>query len=194
MATTFFQEILQINRDINLEYRESKAPLFITNFRVNRRRNRLRKIINKINKNILPTELLKEYSLYIYNIMEAGDGNYYKHCAMVEPYDRESPTERLIISFKIDIKADVCILASFSDIDNTGKNYICTYTLYSNGNMNTRFSEENVSMLKSDPITEYPWNMYEVNDMVKSTVCKTIMEDIVTCLLDEVERSERINL
>lgn len=194
MATTFFQEILQINRDINLEYRESKAPLFITNFRVNKRRNKLRKIINKINKNILPTELLKEYSLYIYNLMEVGDGSVYKHCARVEPYDRESPTERLIISFKVDIKDEAFILASFSDIDNTGKNYICTYTLYSKGNMDTRFSEENISVLKSDPITEYPWNIYEINDMIKSTVCKTIMEDIVSCLLDEVERSERINL
>lgn len=191
MATTFFREILEINRDINLEYRNSKLPLFITNIRVNKRRRRLRKIINKINRNILPTELLREYSYYVLNVINDGE---YKHCTSVEPYDQQSPEERLILTFKINITSGVHILASFVDIDNSGKNYLATYSMLKHGSIETRFSEENISVLQANPITEYPWNMYEINDMVKSSVCKIIMEDIISCLLDEVERSERINL
>lgn len=193
METTFFQEILQTNRDINLAYRKSKLPVFIKNILTNKQRKKLKNIIKKIeDTNYLPTELLKEYTKYVYNIMDQGT---YKHCHQIIPYDPNEPNKRYIITFYVPVDGDnfSTIIASFTDINETGVNYLCNYSVINGGN-NFRFSEENVSILRKEEVTPHPWKSDELNKNIKSIVCDTIIKDIVSSLMDEVERSERINL
>ena len=47
MEKFLLTDIIKLNRDINFDYRDSKQPLFIKNFILKQRRNKLRKIIDR---------------------------------------------------------------------------------------------------------------------------------------------------
>ena len=174
MEKLLLTDLIEINRDINFDYRDSKQPKFIKNIIVKKRRNKLRKIVDTItNNNTISSELLSQYFLHLE--LTYPPNGLYKHCRNIEYINREKGIKST--TFCIDIN-EYKILATFTDNKDL---FDITYSLYINGQMKTRFCDPDVEFIINKHIVdenEMPWRGRVEQECVRDTVCITILNDI----------------
>jgi len=184
----FISEIININKDINMEYRTSKKPKFAKDFIVKQRRKKLKKTIETIKNHIyLPADLFAEYIKEI-------NANYdkHQHCINVTPV--ESNTDLLSATFKIRVEEHDLYVTVGPEVEDNSS-YIVRYLYSKGGNTLFSFTEENITFFEDEKryeTEEYPYKSHVVNDVLKDLFAKTIIDDIYKYLMDAVKRSERI--
>lgn len=190
----FIRDFIDVNNDINYQYRTSKYPLFIKNIILNINRKRLKKMINKISNDSIPIDLLKEYfDMIILNYPPLGQYQHINSCK----YSINGKGEYAVyFSFKNVEIDNMEFIVQFGLNGNTNNAYgnFCVIETGKYGNRQNRFFVEykkfisktnsESSMLAHDEI----YKVYAQNGFVD-----IIVDDMKQFLLDMIERSERIN-
>lgn len=187
----FIREFIDVNNDINYQYRTSKYPLVIKNLILNRNRKKLKKMVNRLNKDNIPISLLREYyDMIILNYPPLGQ---YQH----------------ISSCKYSYGDQYAAYYQFNDEQIEGTSYIVSVglngesnTLYANfvveeinklGVSQNRFYKEYNEVIGKNKSTNISIEEEKINDILSKFV-DIIIGDIKHFLMDIIERSERISL
>lgn len=190
---TVLQSILEIDRSINLKYREGKLPKFIKKMIFNNSHKKLKKTIHSYThtNSIERSELL-------YFITQISDiyGGDFKHIKKItHDFDNTIITAMVIpVSdgvFENQISALICMKENYAE-----ESILISYSLFNEkGIVTNRFSNEFKSFLNNRRRHErltFPWKFEDQNDCMMDLVTEKLLEDIKTFLDDLMERSERI--
>lgn len=185
---TLMQTLMEIDQDINREYRESKYPKFFKNMKLKKNRKGL---INAINDYCSKEAVYAdELNYYIQQIADIYGGNHL-HCRKVE-YNNDS---NLIAVFQTDIHDTEAKIAAIFTMK--GKTMTIRYSLFNKiGAKEFGFSEENIEVMmnrKRHTRIVFPWPISDQPDCVKDLITETILGDIKSFLDEMIVRSERIN-
>lgn len=188
METSFIREIINIDKQINMEYRTSKKPEFIKNFITKRRRAKLKKTINGIKSHVLlPSELLSEYIKEI-------NSNYTKHQHCINVGYVSEKGNMLMANFRVRVQ-EHDLFVTIGPEKEDYSSYIIRYLYSKDGQTIFSFTDENISYLEDNKryeTEEYPYKSHVVNDVLRDLFARTIINDIHKYLMDVVKRSERI--
>lgn len=188
MDNNMISNIINIDRDINLEFRQSKLPLFIRKIIAKRKRNKLKKVIHKIKEmDIFPAKLLfdflKEVHVYF---------NYYR--SFVEIQLDENKFYTTVIRLKLSDTDYILVAIGPCLSDNT--KMIIKYTYYTNSQTKWVNTEDNIEYLVNDRRYEkedFPYNSNNEQDIIKDLVCKEVIDNVYDYLLETLKRSERLS-
>lgn len=188
MESTIINNIISINKEINIEYRTSKKPEFIKTLIAKRRRNKLKKIIETIKSYVyLPSKLLAEYIREI-------NANYGKHQHCINIGYVSDNSHLLMANFRVRIQEyDLFVTVGPEKEDNSS--FIIRYLYSKDGQTIFSFTDENITFLEDNKRyenEEYPYKSHIVNDVLRDIFAKTVIEDIYKYLMDTIKRSERI--
>lgn len=188
MENTFINEIININKQINIEYRTSKKPEFIKRFITKRRRDKLKRTVESIRSHVcLPSVLLGGYIKEI-------NANYstYQHCIGISTvYDNSN---LLMANFKFNV-FDHDLFVTVGPEKDDYSSFIIRYLYSLQGQTIFSFTDENISFLEDNKryaSEEYPYKSHVVNDVLRDYFARFIREDIYNYLMDTIRRSERI--
>lgn len=196
MEKFLLTDIIKLNRDINFDYRDSKQPLFIKNFILKRRRNKLRKIIdNFTNRDIIDADILYQYFNHL--ILTYPPNGLYKHCRNMEYLNKAKDIKSVTFCYKLP-DTEFQILATFTNQfnENNKVSFDITYSFFHKGKLLYRFVDMGMYYIENTHIQDEhksPWRSDIEKDCITSTVCKVITDDIKDYFYDMIERSERIN-
>ena len=185
---TLMQTLMEIDQDINREYRESKYPKFFKDIRLKKDRKGL---VNAINDYCSKEAVYAdELGYYIQQIADMYGGNHL-HCRKVD-YDNDSNP---IAVFQTDIHdTEAKVAAIFTMKGNT---MTIRYSLFNKiGAKEFGFSEENIEVMmnrKRHTRIVFPWPISDQPDCVRDLITETILGDIKSFLDEMIVRSERIN-
>lgn len=185
---TLMQTLMEIDQDINREYRESKYPKFFKNIILKKNRKGLVNAINDYcNKEVIYAD---ELNYYVHQIADIYGGNYL-HCRKVE-YDVDN---NIIAVFQTDVHDTEAKVAAIFTIKE--KTMTIRYSLFNKiGAKEFGFGEDNVEMMvnrKKHSRIVFPWPISDQPDCVKDLIAETILGDIKSFLDEMIVRSERIN-
>jgi len=192
MSNNIIEEIKKIDADINLQYRKSKLPVFIKNIITSKKRNKLKKVISKIEKqNIIPVKLLFDYIKTLYYTYPPYGR--YNSCIRVSPVTTE---ENGLFVAIFDIILDNGIL-NVSIMTSNKENTLCSIAYNYNIDSNSIFSftDEDKEFLETS-ISDINIDFTSKDNYQKArdVFCTVVIRDITKYLYDMIKRSERINI
>ena len=204
MEKTLIQTFIDINSQINLDYREKKYPGFIKNIIASNQRKKLYKSINEFTSvPVLEVEELRYY-LHLVNDIYGGD---YGHCKKIDTLADNKLNALIIVPVDLGIvkKADKEAkdvkdnwTASCMILENEDDMVSISYSLYNEKNLLlTKYTDPNVEVLSNlnrHKKFHMPWSASEQMDCVRDLIAETIIFDIKDYLDQSIKRSERIEL
>lgn len=190
---TILQGLMEIDRSINLKYREGKLPKFIRKMIFNNSHKKLKKTIHSYTHthSIERSELL----YFLTQVNDIYGGNYGHIKKITNGFDNTIVAAVVIpVSdgvFESQISALICMKKSYTE-----ESILNSYSLFNEkGIVTCRFSNEFKSFLNNRRRHErltFPWKFEDQNDCMMDLVAEKLLEDIKTFLDDMMERSERI--
>lgn len=184
--------VMEINKGINLQFRTSKAPLFFRKFMANKRRIRVKRIINRLHDlKDIEKSLISDYIRLLYSLYSPNGT--YKNCIRIEPLDQDSTLLSALFEFHINNDTDEIGIVTLSpDTDNS---YLIKYMWLRNGiTIFSNFVENKKVLINKETynsISKPYLPKYEA-DIIHDSFCKCIMDNIYTFLMEDIERSERL--
>lgn len=196
---TFISDIIEINNDINLDYRTSKLPKFIKDIKFKKRRKKLSNMIFDIsNIKILTADILQDYFLRVFTVSE---NNKYLHCIRIKMIN---PSEcKYTAAFEFTINKDYRgIVYVSNNLSETDLEFVVRYVVLNSDNKEIiSTTDQNIKNLIRNNIfdksnnaqtNQYKIDISTLGIVVKSMFFDILSEDITKYLTDELNRSERI--
>ena len=204
MEKTLIQTVIDLNNQINLNYREKKYPGFIKNIIASNQRKKLYKSINEFTS--VPALEISELRYYIHMINDIY-GGIYGHCKKIDTLADDNLNALFIVPIELDkhkipdkevkdVKDNwtaACMI-----LENEDDMVTISYSLYNEKNLLlTKSTDANVEVLTNfnrHKKISMPWNATEQMDCARDLITETIILDIKDYLDQSIERSERIEL